>query len=378
MKNLAILGSTGSIGTQALSVARRNRDKFNVVALSCNSNIDLLLAQVKEFQPKIVVITDENAFFESRHLFNGVKVLCGSDALNQIVSDNEVDMVLAGIVGMGGFESVYESVKHGKTVALANKESLVSGGDLIMSLAKKNNVDILPVDSEHSAVWQCLQGEKKSNLKRIVLTASGGAFYGYTSEQLKSVTVEEATSHPNWSMGKKITVDSATMMNKGLEIIEASHLFDTQNIDYIIHRQSIIHSMVEFVDGTFLAQMSNPSMEYPIALALSFPDRLPFEPTSAANWFDKSLTFSQGDEETFIMPRLAKDAMKVGGSAPCILNAANEACVALFLERKISFVDIFNVVQDVMGKAHFSCFESKEDVIRTHNYWFEKLMTDYK
>ncbi len=377
MKNLAILGSTGSIGTQALKVISNNKDKFNVVVLSCNSNTTLLREQVTEFRPKIVVITDEKAYMQSKHLFTDVEVLCGSDALSDVVALSDVDIVLAGIVGMGGFESVYDAVKNGKNVALANKESLVSGGELIMALAEKNNVDILPVDSEHSAVWQCLQGSKKSNLKRIVLTASGGAFYGYSKAQLQNVTVEMATSHPNWSMGKKITVDSATMMNKGLEIIEARHLFDTQNIDYIIHRQSIIHSMVEFVDGTYLAQMSNPNMEFPIALALSYPDRLNFKPCPESNWFGKSLTFDECDEDTFIMPRLAKNALKVGDNAPCILNAVNEACVSLFLQRKISFLDIFSIVSDVMDSANFAKLKTKEDVVGTHNYWFNKLMTDY-
>ena len=415
MKRLSILGSTGSIGTQALEIVRRYPERFKIAALAAHKNTELLIAQCREFMPSLAAITDESAYHAAKNLFPaGIRVVGGADALETAACLDEADTVVAAVVGCEGFSGVYEAVKRGKTIALANKESLVSGGKLIMNLARETAAAVLPVDSEHSAVWQCLMGSEKlgvrseecligrrikstrrcvpqkseipnsssliphdsKNLRRIILTASGGAFYGKTRDELARVTPEEATRHPNWQMGKKITVDSSTMMNKGLEIVEARWLFDTFDIDYIIHRESIIHSMVEFSDGTLLMQASYPSMEYPIQFALTYPDRLP---ASLPRYdFSKPLTFAPPDEQTFILPRLAKEALRAHEGAPLVLNAANEAAVSLFLNNRIGFVHIFDIVQNAMQSAEFPVLTDKKSVIAAHRLWHEKVLSDYK
>ena len=376
MKKLSILGSTGSIGTQALNIARRYKEHFRVTALAAHSNVELLLAQCREFNPDLVAITDEKSYHTSKHLFSDWRVVSGKRALEEAAVYQDVDTVVAAVVGCDGFSSVFEAVKCGKTIALANKESLVAGGKIITQLAKNTGAAIIPVDSEHSAVWQCLQGkDARKHLRRIILTASGGAFYGRTRDELSKVTKEEATRHPNWSMGKKITVDSSTMMNKGLEIIEARWLFDTVDIDYIIHRESVVHSMVEFTDGTVLAQLSYPSMEYPIQLALTYPERLSTENPPYA--FDKPLTFLTPDERTFILPRLAREALTVHEGAPLVLNAANEAAVSLFLNNRIAFTHIFDIAQNVMQTAEFPNIDGKETIVAAHNLWYQRVLKDF-
>ncbi len=322
VKNVVILGSTGSIGVQTLNIIRRNPDKFNVVGLTANTDTELLYKQAKEFSPELVGITDTAAAKNAEKAFEklSIKTVVGKDALTAAAKLKSADTVVVAVVGMCGLESVLAAAECGKNIALANKESLVSGGELVMKAVAEKGVSLLPIDSEHSAVWQALRGEKR-NLKRIILTASGGSFFGLTKQEMRDITPERATRHPNWSMGKKITVDCSTMMNKGLEIIEARWLFDTENIDYVIHRESIIHSMVEYADGSIIAQMSAPNMELPIALALSYPDRL--ENDLKKFEFDKNLTFSEPDEENFPLPKIEKQCMSVGGTAPCVMNAAN-------------------------------------------------------
>ncbi len=377
VKNIVILGSTGSIGTQTLNIIRRNPDKFKVVGLTANGNTELLFAQAKEFVPEFVGITDKSSAQKAKDLFGKlpVKLLVGADALTEGAKWKSADTVVVAVMGMCGLKSVLSAAENKKTIALANKESLVAGGNVVMRTVKENGVDLLPVDSEHSAVWQALRGETR-NLKRIILTASGGSFFGKTKEELRAVTPEVATKHPNWVMGRKITVDSSTMMNKGLEIIEARWLFDTTNIDYVIHKESIIHSMVEYVDGSIIAQMSNPNMELPIALALSYPERLgngleKFD-------FDKNLSFCKPDEENFPLPKIAKQCMNRGGTAPCVLNAANEVAVELFLKRKIGFLDIERLVAKALEVADIIAEPTLSDILTSDAHCREKLMRDYK
>lgn len=374
MKNLSIIGSTGSIGTQALNVVRRNRDKFNIKALMANNNLDLLDAQVKEFRPLYVGVFDEKLYCKAKDLFNDCEVLCGYEALAALAALDCIDTALISVVGMEGLYSVESALKAGKQVALANKEALVAGGEIVMNLAKENGVSILPIDSEHSAVWQCLASGKKSDLKKIILTASGGPFYGKSRGELRNITPQMAIAHPTWKMGKKISVDSATMMNKGLEIIEAKWLFDCRCIEYIIHRESIIHSMVQFQDGSTIAQLSFPSMEIPISLALSYPDRLSCD--DSVFDFSKPLTFSAPDELNFPLPMVAVAALDKGGNCPCIINAANEAAVELFLNEKIAFTDIFNIVENSLND-NFIKTPKLEDIFATYHNTKEKLMTDY-
>ncbi|MCL2062599.1 MAG: 1-deoxy-D-xylulose-5-phosphate reductoisomerase [Firmicutes bacterium] len=378
IKNLCILGSTGSIGTQALSVVRRHPQRFKVSVLAAHSNVALLSQQYREFKPDLVALSCEKAQREFKRLFPAARVIGGINALSEAASYDKADTVVAAVVGMDGFSGVYEAVSRGKTVALANKETLVAGGKIIMELAQKTAAQILPVDSEHSAVFQCLQGgaNTNKNLRRIILTASGGAFYGKNPQELSLVTPEQATRHPSWSMGKKITVDSSTMMNKALEIIEARWLFDTHNIDYVVHPESIIHSMVEFTDGTLTAQLSYPSMEYPIQLALTYPERL--ETGLPAYTFTKPLTFLPPDEKTFFFPKLAKQALSAHEGAPLVLNAANEAAVSLFLNNRIGFIHIFDMVRRVMEKADYPVLTDKNSVIAAHKMWYDTVISDYK
>ena len=339
MKKISILGSTGSIGTQTLDVVRKNRDKFEVVAISANSSINLLLEQIKEFQPKYVAVYNEESGKALKSMIPSdikVEILSGMDGLITISSLDEIDILLTAIV------PTLEAIKNRKTIALANKETLVTAGELVMSEAKKRNVSILPVDSEHSAIFQCLNGENNKEIDSIILTASGGPFRGKSKEELLNVTKNEALKHPNWSMGRKISIDSSTLMNKGLEVIEAKWLFDVEadKIDVVVHPQSIIHSMVQFVDSSIIAQMGCPDMKLPIQYALTYPERVinDFERLDFSKL--SSLTFEKPDLDTFPCLKLAYDCLKMGGTYSAVLNAANEVLVNEFLEDKIKFYDI--------------------------------------
>ena len=376
MKNVVVLGSTGSIGSQTLNVIQRNPDKFRVLALLAGRNAQKLSEQANEFHPQYVGLYDKSAV-KNLDLDYDAFICAGADVSARFASLKEADIVLSAITGMDAFDGVVAAIKSKKTVALASKEVLVSGGEYVMLLKKEYGADILPVDSEHSAVWQCLDGKKPDEIDKIILTASGGPFYSVGSlDELKNVTPEQAVAHPNWSMGKKISVDSATMMNKGLEIIEARYLFGTTNIEYVVHPQSIIHSMVRFIDGSTLAQLSSPTMELPIQLALSYPERIATKGFEFA--FDKQLTFFPPKEDIFVLPALAVECMKRGGSAPCVLNAANEAAVKLFLERKIGFCDIQKIVTKVLQSENFITLHGCEDIKNEHFRVCEKVLKNYK
>ena len=355
MRCISILGSTGSIGKQTLEVCRKAPEDFTVEGLSCGSDTDTLYEQIKEFNPKAAAVSDtvKGAELAKRLKEEGIstEIYTGEDASSVIAQLSECDTVVGAIVGFAGLEPVYRAILSGKTIALANKETLVAGGDFIMPLAKEKGVDILPVDSEHSAIWQCLRNGDEKNLDRILLTASGGPFRGMKREDLENVTAEKALNHPTWKMGGKITIDSATMMNKGLEVIEAHHLFgvSVDDIDIVVHPQSIIHSMVRLKDGSVLGQMGRPSMILPIIVALYYPERgnavsSPFDPF--AQWCN-NLTFEKCDTEVFRLVKLAYDAGRQGGLLPAVMNAANETAVMSFLDGKIGFLDIERTVFDV-------------------------------
>ena len=343
MKRLSVLGSTGSIGTQTLQVVRANKDDFVIKALAVNTNAEMLYEQAKEFQPEVVCIYDKKTAEANKSRFRGVsRLVSGIEGLIECAALSGVDMVVGAIVGMIGVRPIIEAVKAGKDIALANKETLVTAGHIIMPLAKENNVKILPVDSEHSAIFQSLNGENRSQLKRILLTASGGPFRGMSKEELKKVTLADALKHPNWSMGKKITIDSATMVNKGLEIMEASWLFNVpiDDILVVVQPQSVIHSMVEYVDGAVIAQLGTPDMRLPIQYALYYPDRV-FLDGERLDFFKLShIDFEEPDYDTFEGLSLAISAGNIGGSMPTVFNAANEYAVAKFIDGQIGFTDI--------------------------------------
>ena len=345
MKRITILGSTGSIGTQTLDVVRKNKDKFQVVAISANSSIDLLLEQIMEFSPKYVAVYNKESALKLKEMIPeniNIEVLSGMDGLVKICQLEEVNVVLTAVVGMIGLVPTMAAIKAKKTIALANKETLVTAGELVMSEAKKNNVEILPVDSEHSAIFQCLNGERKQDIEKIILTASGGPFRGKKREELVNVTKNEALKHPNWDMGRKISIDSSTLMNKGLEVIEAKWLFDVdvEDIEVVVQPQSIIHSMVSFRDSSVISQMGCPDMRLPIEYALTYPERLKtdFERLDLAKV--ATLTFEKPDMETFPCLALAFKVLKLGGTYPAALNSANEFLVNEFLNDKIGFYDI--------------------------------------
>lgn len=355
MRRLSILGSTGSIGKQTLEVCRKAPADFTVEGLSCGSDTDTLYEQIKEFSPKAAAVNDpvKGALLSKRLREEGIKteIYTGPDSSTVISTIGSCDTVVGAIVGFAGLKPVYHAINAGKTIALANKETLVSGGDFIMPLAREKGVDILPVDSEHSAIWQCLRNGDEKNLDRILITASGGPFRGMKREDLETVTCEKALEHPTWKMGGKITIDSATMMNKGLEIIEAHHLFgvDVDKIDVVVHPQSVVHSMVRLKDGSVLAQMGRPSMILPIIVALYYPERgdavsRPFDPFEAGC---NDLTFERCDMEVFRLVGLAYEAGRQGGLLPAVMNAANETAVMAFLDGKIGFLDIERTVYEV-------------------------------
>ncbi len=368
MKNIVILGSTGSIGTQTLDVCRMHG--FGVKALSAGSNVELLEKQAREFRPEYVCIFHEEYYLDMKQRLSDtdIKVLCGMDGLCELAR-LECDIVVNSVVGMVGLVPTLEAAKIGNDIALANKETLVAGGKLVTDCVKQNHVQLLPIDSEHSAIFQCLMGAGENRPAKILLTASGGPFYGRTRDELADVTVEQALKHPNWSMGAKITIDSATLMNKGLELIEAVRLFDVkpEQVEIVVHRQSIIHSAVEFEDGAVIAQLGSADMRIPIQLALTYPARLP-SPAKKLSLFDVGqLTFDTADENTFSCLAAAKKAIAMEGNAPCIVNSANEAAVALFLKKKIRFLDIGEVVNEALDSVPFIPEPTLDDILSTRD-----------
>lgn len=368
-RHIAILGSTGSIGTQALEVVRCHSDKFEVEVLTAQDNADLLIKQALEFKPNCVVIANDALYDKVFSALDpaGIKVYSGLKSLASVVQMEEIDMVLTALVGYSGLLPTIKAIEAGKHIALANKETLVVAGELITHLAKEKQVGILPVDSEHSAIFQCIVGELNNPVEKVILTASGGPFRGKKVEYLKSVTKAEALKHPNWAMGAKITIDSASLMNKGLEVIEAKWLFGllSSQIDVVIHPQSIIHSMVQFEDGSIKAQMGLPDMKLPIQYALAYPKRLKSE-FPRLNFAEyPSLTFEKPDTETFRNLALAYDALKKGGNVPCILNAANEIAVQEFLSDKVSFLQISEIIENCMAKVPYIAKPSYEDYVLT-------------
>ena len=365
MRNLTILGSTGSIGKQSLDVAKKHNMK--VTALSANTNTKILADQAREFSVKYVCIYDESKYNEMKTLLSDtdVKVVAGMEGLCEIASLKETDTLLNSVVGMIGLKPTLCAIEAGKDIALANKETLVAGGRIVTEAVKRKGVKLLPVDSEHSAIFQSLQGNKHDQINRIILTASGGPFFGKTKADLENVTVADALNHPNWSMGAKITIDSATMMNKGLEIIEAAWLFDLppSKIDVVIHRQSVIHSLVEYADYSTIAQLGVPDMHIPIQYALTYPDRYecPVKQLSLTDY--KTLTFEEPDYETFVCLKTARKAFEIGNAAACIANSANEQAVALFLQEKIKFLDIGRLVSSAVEEIKGESDESVEAIL---------------
>lgn len=368
-KNIAILGSTGSIGTQALDVIQSNPDKFSAYVLTAQRNVELLIEQAVKSQPKHVVIGDESKLpiLQNALAKYDIEVHSGENALNEIVTLAEIDIVLTALVGYAGLIPTIKAIESKKTIALANKETLVVAGGFIMALAKKHGVDIIPVDSEHSAIFQCLVGEFHNPIEKVILTASGGPFRGKSKEYLQTVTKAQALKHPNWAMGAKITIDSATMMNKGLEVIEAKWLFDIEidQVEVIVHPQSIVHSLVQFNDGSIKAQLGLPDMRLPIQFALTYPDRFQsdFPRFDFANF--PSLTFEKPDMEVFRNLQMAFEAAKKGGNLPCVLNAANEIAVAEFLSDRISFIEISDVVEKCLSKINYIEAPNLENLILT-------------
>lgn len=374
MKHLTILGSTGSIGTQTLDIVRQHPEEFRVFALTANNNVKLLKKQVEEFNPQVVAVTNEEKADELEDKI-GIQVLKGKDSLQKICSFDEGDFVLNSLVGNVGILPTLAAIRKRKIIGLANKETLVSAGELVMKEARNHNVIVLPIDSEHSAIFQCLQGNDKKAIKRIILTASGGPFLDYKKEDLEKVTVEEALSHPTWSMGKKITVDSATMMNKGFEVIEAMHLFDVplEKIDVVIHPESIIHSMVEFVDHSTLAQLSHPDMRIPIQYALYYPRRI-VNSLKPLNLMElEALNFRKPDMEKYTCLSLAFRAVKAGGTMPAAMNAANDILTAKFLDGKIKFLDIPKKIAEVMDNYTPKIILSVDDVMDAIS-WVENYL----
>ncbi len=368
-KKIAILGSTGSIGTQALEVVDKNPDKFEVEVLTANNSVEKLIEQCKKFIPNVVVIANEDKYetLQTALCDLPIKVYAGSEAIAQVVEMDSVDVVLTAMVGFSGLKPTINAIKKNKVIALANKETLVVAGEIITQLAAENKVPILPVDSEHSAIFQCLTGEFYNPIEKILLTASGGPFRGKDLSYLSAVTVEQALNHPNWDMGSKITIDSASMMNKGLEAIEAKWLFGVkpEQIEIVVHPQSIIHSMVQFTDGSIKAQMGLPDMRLPIQYALTYPERIKSD-FPRFNFADyPSLTFEKPDFDSFKNLKLAFAAMKEGGNMPCIMNAANEVVVAAFLKNKISFLQMSDVIEKTMNNAEFIAHPTLEDYFQT-------------
>ncbi|MDX5337846.1 MAG: 1-deoxy-D-xylulose-5-phosphate reductoisomerase [Cyclobacteriaceae bacterium] len=368
-KRIAILGSTGSIGTQTLEVIKQHPEDFVVEVLTAQNNCELLIAQALEFQPNAVVIGNESKYQQVKEALipHDIKVFAGQKAIAQIVEMDSIDVVLTALVGYSGLIPTVHAIKAGKQIALANKETLVVAGEIITALARENGVNIYPVDSEHSAIFQCLVGEFHNPIEKIILTASGGPFRGKDRTFLESVTREQALKHPNWDMGAKITIDSASLMNKGLEVIEAKWLFGlkTEQIEVVVHPQSIIHSLVQFEDGSIKAQLGLPDMRIPIQFALSYPHRLKsdFERFDFTKY--PQLTFEQPDLKTFRNLQLAFDALAKGGNAPCVLNAANEIAVAAFLNREVGFLEMSDLIEETLLQTEFIAHPNLEDYVLT-------------
>ncbi|MFD3002556.1 1-deoxy-D-xylulose-5-phosphate reductoisomerase [Pontibacter toksunensis] len=371
MKRIAILGSTGSIGTQALDVIKANPESFELEVLTAHSNADLLVQQALEFKPNAIVIAREDLYNQVRDALQheDIKVYAGTNALCSVVEMGTVDMVLTAMVGYAGLQPTIRAIKAGKQIALANKETLVVAGQLVTGLAKEYGVNIYPVDSEHSAIFQCLAGEFHNPIEKIILTASGGPFRGRSTEELEQVTKAQALKHPNWEMGAKITIDSASLMNKGLEVIEAKWLFDLRNeqIEVVVHPQSIVHSLVQFEDGSIKAQLGLPDMKLPIQYALGYPQRLKSDFPRFSFMDYPQLTFEQPDLKTFRNLQLAFDAMEKGGNMPCILNAANEVAVSAFLRDKVGFLQMSDVIESCLAKVAYIANPSYEDYVKTDN-----------
>ncbi len=368
-QTVAILGSTGSIGTQTLDVIDRHSELFEVYALTAHSNIDLLVEQAKRYRPEVVAIADERHYKTLREALDGlpVKVFAGADSICQIAAMSPIDTVVTAMVGYSGLLPTVRAIEAGKKIALANKETLVVAGELVTDLALRNRVDIVPIDSEHSAIFQCLVGENENSVEKLILTASGGAFRDTLKDDLRLATAADALRHPTWKMGAKITIDSATMMNKGFEVIEARWLFDIpiNKIEVIIHPQSIVHSMVQFCDGSIKAQLGQPDMRHPIQYALTFPDRLNAQ-VERANLADiHQLTFEKPDYEKFRNLGLAYDALRRGGNIPCILNAANEVAVDAFLKGKIGFFAMSDIIEQTISETAFISSPTLDDYIAT-------------
>ena len=367
---MTILGSTGSIGRSTLDVVSRNRQDFEVVALAAGRNIDLLESQIKTFRPDIVSVADEQTALALRRRVNGLSVLTGAEGVKSVASYERSDFVISSIVGSAGLMPTLAAIQAGKAVGLANKEALVMAGGIVMAEARKRGVKIIPVDSEHSAVFQCIEGHKRTGIRRIILTASGGPFVGRKKEDLDDITAKDALNHPNWSMGRKISIDSATLMNKGLEVIEACWLFDMSpdKVSVLIHPQSIVHSLVEFIDRSCLAQMSMPDMRGPISYALSYPDRIG-DPIPALDLEAiGSLTFGRPDNETFPCLSYAYDAIRAGGTVPCVLSASNEVAVNAFLDGRIGFNKIPLVVRRTVDSHKASPVSDLEDVLEADRW----------
>ena len=378
MKNISILGSTGSIGTQTLEVAREHSDKIAVAAISGNNNIALLKEQIIEFKPDICCVMNENNALKLKMMLpyhTKTEIVTGMEGLIAAAEYDKSEIIVTAVSGMIGLKPTAAAINKGKTIALANKETLVTGGQYIMDLSKKHNAAILPVDSEHSAIFQCLMANEKQAVHKIILTASGGPFRGKNEEYLKNVTEEDALKHPNWSMGKKITIDSATLMNKGLEVIEAKFLFniEPERIEVVIHPQSIIHSGIEFNDHSTIAQLGLPDMRVPIQFALFYPHRMENSYKSLSLSDIGTLTFEKPDLQTFKCLSLAFDALKSGGTMPAVLNASNELCVKLFLDKKISFLDIGNINERVMLSHTPSKIDSIEAILEAEKWTKHKI-----
>ena len=368
-RSIAILGSTGSIGTQTLQVVEEHPDKFEVYAITANTRVDELIQQARKFMPEAVVIADDTKYLKLKEALSDlpIKVYGGYEAICQIVESKPIDIVVTAMVGFSGLRPTINAIKAGKAIALANKETMVVAGELINALAMENQTPILPVDSEHSAIFQCLAGEMHNKVEKLILTASGGPFRTFTKEQLEHVTRQQALKHPNWSMGAKITIDSASMMNKGFEVMEAKWLFGVgaEDIEVVVHPQSVIHSMVQFADGAIKAQLGTPDMRLPIMYALTYPTRL----SSSFERIDwntlKELTFEKPNLELFPNLRHAYTALAEGGNIPCVVNAANEICVAAFLEERIKFTDMPKLIERAMEKATYILKPTLDDYLET-------------
>lgn len=369
MKQIAILGSTGSIGTQTLDVVRQHPEEFSVFALSAHRSLDLLIQQALEFNPAVVCIADESLYQPLREALSDlpIQVMAGEKAIAEMVTMPAIDVVVAAMVGYAGLRPTIEAIKAKKTIALANKETLVVAGEIICRLAQRHKVSILPVDSEHSAIFQSLVGEDMHSVEKLLLTASGGPFRNFTFEQMQHVTAAQALQHPNWEMGAKITIDSASMMNKGFEVIEARWLFDipVDKIQVLVHPQSVVHSAVQFVDGSVKAQLGTPDMRMPIQYALTYPQRWLSDVPRLDLFATKQLTFEQPDLQRFPNLRLAYEAMEKGGNMPCILNAANEVVNLAFREGKCGFLQMSDVITETMAKTHFILEPTYEDYVQT-------------